>query len=73
MDANGDGIISRDEAENSSNPERAQRMFDHLDSDGDGLITESERRAAREQFMGQGGKGPGGKKDRDSSCSSCQK
>ena len=28
LDANGDGIITRDEAENGGNPDRAQRMFD---------------------------------------------
>lgn len=74
LDANGDGIITRDEAENGGNPERAQRMFDHLDADGDGQITAEERRAARERFSGgQGPKGPGAKKGGGSSCSACGK
>lgn len=72
LDANRDGIITRDEAENSGNPDRAQRMFDHLDADGDGQITVEERRAARERFSsGQGPKGPGAKKGGGPACSAC--
>lgn len=72
MDANRDGIITREEAENSGNPERVQRIFDHLDADGDGQITAMERRAARERFSGgDGRKGPSGKKGGGSGCSSC--
>ncbi|CAI8266898.1 MAG: Uncharacterised protein [Opitutia bacterium UBA7350] len=71
MDANGDGVISREEAEVAGNAERAQRMFDHLDGDGDGNITRDEMRAGRERFAGKGG--PRSKQSEDGHCPSCQK
>lgn len=69
IDANGDGNISREEALNSGNPERAQLMFDRLDANNDGLITSEERRAAMRDKIGKGRKQKGGAgKD----CSACQ-
>ena len=69
IDANGDGNISREEASVGGNPERVQRMFDHLDANNDGLITRDERRAAMRDKVGKNRKPKG---DAEPKCSSCQ-
>ena len=43
MDENGDGVVSRDEAEAS-----AKARFEKADGDGDGSVTQEEIKAARE-------------------------
>ncbi len=59
-DADGDGKVSHDEA-----PQRMQRIFDRLDADEDGFLTEEEIVAASKRFSDgarggrRGGKGKG--------------
>lgn len=52
-DANGDGLISRNEAD-ASLP-RIARRFDALDSNHDGQLSPDELRAAMQQAMQQAG------------------
>jgi len=57
MDANGDGEITRDEVSQAATQrtEEALTHFDALDADGDGVVTQSERRrAAFERMDGDG-------------------
>ena len=55
-DTDGDGVISREEAEAADG--RAREMLLQADSDGDGKVTRAELRAALEQRMaGNGGDG----------------
>ena len=57
MDANGDGEITRDEVSQvaTQRSEEALTRFDALDADGDGVVTQSERRrAAFERMDGDG-------------------
>jgi len=57
MDANGDGEITRDEVSQAATQrtEEALSHFDALDADGDGVVTQSERRrAAFERMDGDG-------------------
>jgi len=54
MDANGDGSISAAEYGEHKMP-RMDRMFDRIDSDDDGVITEAEREAAKAKHMGRRG------------------
>ena len=46
-DTNGDGVISRDEAQ-AAGAERIAKMFDKLDTNKDGQLTPDELRAAHE-------------------------
>ena len=57
MDANGDGEITRDEVSQiaTQRKEEALGRFDALDADGDGVVTQSERRrAAFDRMDGDG-------------------
>jgi len=57
MDANGDGEITRDEVSQAATQrtEEALTHFDALDADGDGVVTQSERRrAAFDRMDGDG-------------------
>ena len=57
MDANGDGEITRDEVSQvaTERTEEALARFDALDADGDGVVTQSERRrAAFDRMDGDG-------------------
>ena len=57
MDANGDGEITRDEVSQAATQrtEEALTHFDTLDADGDGVVTQSERRrAAFDRMDGDG-------------------
>ena len=42
FDANGDGLLSLEEANSAIEPDRLERIFEHLDADGDGEITKAE-------------------------------
>jgi collagen type III alpha len=54
LDANGDGVISQDEA-----PERLAERFAQLDANGDGGIDQAEFQAVRQKLMrGPGAGGP---------------
>lgn len=70
-DADGDGIISKDEA-----PERILRRFDQIDADGNGLIEKTEleeaaKRIGQRRGLGRRGEGqpgehgPGGERRKD--------
>lgn len=48
VDSDGDGKVSRAEAEAAS-AKKLLKRFDKIDTDGDGYITKVERKAAREQ------------------------
>ena len=49
-DTNGDGVISRDEA-NAAGAERIARVFDQLDTNKDGQLTQDELRQGHENRM----------------------
>lgn len=49
-DTNGDGVISRDEA-NAAGAERVAKMFDQLDTNKDGQLTPDELRQAHQDRM----------------------
>ena len=53
QDKNGDGKVTKEEM-----PERMQRVFDQVDADKDGAITEEEAKAFAKKL---GSRGPGGK------------
>ena len=59
MDANGDGEITRDEVSQvaTQRTEEALTRFDALDADGDGVVTQSERRRAAFNRMDGDGDG----------------
>jgi len=57
FDANGDGLLQRDEL-----PEQMQGMFDRLDANGDGAIDQTEAANMRRPGAGSGG-GPRGATD----------
>ena len=59
MDANGDGEITREEVSNvaTQRTEEALARFDDMDADGDGVVTQSERR--RSAFNRMDGNGDG--------------
>jgi hypothetical protein len=60
FDANGDGLLQADEMPMPRGNMPFERMFEHVDTDGDGQITEAEFDAAAEKRggrMGHGGKG----------------
>ena len=59
MDANGDGEITRDEVSQaaSQRTEEALTRFDSQDADGDGVVTQSERRRATFDRMDADGDG----------------
>jgi len=48
MDKNGDGKISKDEAEGF-----LKERFERIDTNGDGFLDETELRQARERFRGE--------------------
>jgi hypothetical protein len=54
FDADGDGRVTKQEA-----PERMQRFFDHMDSNGDGAIDEAEIEEMRNRYRGGPGSGRG--------------
>ena len=62
VDADGDGTISRDEA--NANAPRVAKDFDKIDTDHDGTISREELHAAarerRREHAGEHGGGPGG-------------
>ncbi len=55
MDANSDGVISAEEHASHADA-RMERMFERVDTDGDGIITEAEREAAKEKMRDRRGK-----------------
>lgn len=59
MDANGDGEITRDEVSQiaTQRTEKALDRFDALDADGDGVVTQGERRRAAFNRMDGDGDG----------------
>ena len=59
MDANGDGEITRDEVSQiaTQRTEEALNRFDALDADGDGVVTQGERRRAAFNRMDGDGDG----------------
>ena len=63
MDANKDGVITRDEF--LSHP---SQMFDHLDANHDGRLTKEELAAAHEQMRVCIHQGPGGAAAKDAPC-----
>jgi hypothetical protein len=50
LDANGDGLISRSEA---NGHKRLEKQFDRLDANQDGLLSRDERAAARSKMKAQ--------------------
>ena len=52
-DANGDGMISKEEA-----PEPLKRRFDRIDADGDGQLSKQELQTLGRRLMGRLGQGP---------------
>lgn len=56
QDANGDGQLSVEEL---MMPPMPARMFERLDADGDGAVSQAEFDAAREQMQDRGGRGDG--------------
>ncbi|MEH6664981.1 MAG: EF-hand domain-containing protein [Brevundimonas sp.] len=55
MDANGDGLVSREEMQarrQARMGEMQDRMFERMDADGDGSVTRAEFDAAHERRMG---------------------
>lgn len=46
MDKNGDGLLQADEMKPRRGGDRAERMFEHMDEDEDGIVTRAEFDAA---------------------------
>jgi Ca2+-binding EF-hand superfamily protein len=59
LDADGDGKISRDEAEGTEDGSRGLRRFDRIDADGDGFVSEEEMKNSRMGRPGRGMRGDG--------------
>jgi len=68
-DSNGDEQLSLEEVE-SAGATRLVEHFDKIDSNGDGQLTKDELKAAHKKRV-KGGKGKGGKGERQ--CSNCDK
>ena len=59
-DANGDGQIDLEEMTARDQGDRLDRLFDHVDGNGDGVITQAEAEQARGGWaMGRWGRGHG--------------
>ena len=63
MDANGDGLLSREEVR-QTRAKRMDKVFDRIDADGDGLLAKEELRAFHRDIREKRGDGQGGRQGR---------